>query len=61
MTRIILTSSTNATVKIYTYEELFQATALARFGMRAQRRAEGKWKRTGSTEIFVQMEQEVNK
>jgi hypothetical protein len=27
--------------------------------MRAQRRAEGKWKRTGSTEIFVQMEQEV--
>ena len=29
--------------------------------MRAQRRAEGKWKRTGSTEIFVQMEQEVNK
>ena len=59
MTRIILTSSTNATVKIYTDEELFQATGLARFGMRAQRRAEGKWKRTGLTAIFVQMEQEV--
>ena len=29
----------------YTDEELFEATGGARFGMRAQRRAEGKWKR----------------
>lgn len=34
--------------KIFTDEELFQATGGARFGMRAQRRAEGKWKRTES-------------
>ncbi len=31
--------------KDYTDEELFEATGGARFGMRAQRRAEGKWKR----------------
>jgi Pin2-interacting protein X1 len=30
----------------FTDQELFQATGGARFGMRAQRRAEGKWKRT---------------
>ena len=32
----------------YTDEELFQATGGARFGMRAQRRAEAKWARTES-------------
>lgn len=34
--------------KIYTDEELFMATGGARFGMRAQRRAEAKWARTES-------------
>ena len=34
--------------KIFTDEELFAATGGARFGMRAQRRAEGKWARTES-------------
>jgi Pin2-interacting protein X1 len=34
--------------KDYTDEELFQATGGARFGMRAQRRAEAKWARTES-------------
>lgn len=38
------------TIKTFTDEELFQATGGARFGMRAQRRAEGKWKRTESGE-----------
>jgi len=38
--------------RIYTDEELFVATGGARFGMRAQRRAEGKWQRTeNSTEL----------
>lgn len=36
-----------------TDEELFQATGGARFGMRAQRRAEGKWRRTESTESMT--------
>lgn len=35
-------------VKEYTDEELFEATGGARFGMRAQRRATGKWARTES-------------
>lgn len=34
--------------KEYTDEELFEATGGARFGMRAQRRATGKWARTES-------------
>lgn len=34
--------------KVYTDEELFMATGGARFGMRAQRRAEAKWARTES-------------
>eukprot|EP00578_Thalassiosira_sp_NH16_P019220 CAMPEP_0181098508 /NCGR_PEP_ID=MMETSP1071-20121207/12164_1 /TAXON_ID=35127 /ORGANISM="Thalassiosira sp., Strain NH16" /LENGTH=286 /DNA_ID=CAMNT_0023181109 /DNA_START=244 /DNA_END=1100 /DNA_ORIENTATION=- len=34
--------------RTYTDEELFEATGGARFGMRAQRRAGGKWKRTES-------------
>jgi len=38
-------SSSKKTKKHYTDEELFEATGGARFGMRAQRRAEGKWKR----------------
>jgi len=36
------------TIKTYTDEELFIATGGARYGMRAQRRAIGKWKRTES-------------
>eukprot|EP00978_Attheya_sp_CCMP212_P023799 scaffold73687_cov36-Attheya_sp.AAC.1 len=41
-------SSKTQPIKEYTDDELFQATGGARFGMRAQRRAEGKWKRTES-------------
>lgn len=35
---------------MYTDEELFIATGGARFGMRSQRRAEGKWQRTEKSE-----------
>lgn len=35
-------------IKTFTDQELFEATGGARFGMRAQRRAENKWKRTES-------------
>lgn len=47
------------TIKIYTDEELFQATGGARFGMRAQRRAEGKWKRTESASNLVELEKKA--
>jgi len=52
-------TKSNTSIKIYTDEELFQATGGARFGMRAQRRAHGKWKRTESSDIFHQIEQEA--
>ncbi len=47
------------TIKTYTDEELFQATGGARFGMRAQRRAEGKWKRTESASNLVELEKKA--
>uniref|UniRef100_A0A7S3V796 G-patch domain-containing protein n=1 Tax=Chaetoceros debilis TaxID=122233 RepID=A0A7S3V796_9STRA len=47
------------TPKIYTDEELFQATGGARFGMRAQRRAEGKWQRTENSQTLKDWEQQV--
>lgn len=47
------------TIKTYTDEELFQATGGARFGMRAQRRAEGKWKRTESGSNIVDLEKKA--
>ena len=51
------TSDSNTTViKTYTDEELFAATGGARFGMRAQRRAEGKWKRTESGTELTELE-----
>jgi len=40
----------------YTDEELFEATGGARFGMRAQRRAEGKWKRTEGISLETEIE-----
>lgn len=43
-------------VKSYTDEELFEATGGARFGMRAQRRAEAKWKRTESGRELAELE-----
>ena len=43
----------------YTDEELFEATGGARFGMRAQRRAEGKWKRTESGEELLEQEKKA--
>lgn len=46
-------------VKTYTDEELFEATGGARFGMRAQRRAEGKWKRTESGNELMELEKKA--
>lgn len=43
----------------FTDEELFEATGGARFGMRAQRRAEGKWKRTESGEELLEQEKKA--
>lgn len=51
--------SQDVNVKIYTDEELFAATGGARFGMRAQRRAEAKWMRTESSQSLKEWEQEV--
>ncbi|KAL7529248.1 hypothetical protein ACHAWF_002900, partial [Thalassiosira exigua] len=48
-----------ATVKTFTDEELFAATGGARFGMRAQRRAEGKWKRTESGSEHSELERKA--
>lgn len=45
--------------KIYTDEELFIATGGARFGMRAHRRAEGKWQRTENSEELKNWEQKT--
>lgn len=50
---------TPKTPKIYTDEELFEATGGARFGMRAQRRAEGKWQRTENSQNLKDWEQQV--
>jgi Pin2-interacting protein X1 len=49
-------SSISVPIRTYTDEELFEATGGARFGMRAQRRAEGKWKRTESGSEITEME-----
>ena len=46
-------------VKSYTDEELFEATGGARFGMRAQRRAEAKWKRTESGNGLAELEKKA--
>ena len=51
--------SKEITMKIYTDEELFEATGGARFGMRAQRRAEGKWQRTENSENLKEWEEQV--
>ena len=48
-------------VKTYTDQELFVATGGARFGMRAQRRAEGKWARTESGSKLWEEEEEARK
>ena len=45
--------------KVYTDEELFKATGGARFGMRAQSRAEGKWKRTESSSELKEWEDQL--
>jgi len=45
--------------KIYTDEELFEATGGARFGMRAQRRAYGKWHRTEKSDISKELEEKI--
>ncbi len=52
-------SSSQLVAKVYTDEELFQATGGARFGMRAQRRAEGKWQRTEGSEDLKEWERQV--
>ena len=52
-------SSTTIAIKTYTDEELFEATGGARFGMRAQRRAEGKWKRTESGSEHTELEKKA--
>eukprot|EP00581_Thalassiosira_minuscula_P026276 CAMPEP_0184420302 /NCGR_PEP_ID=MMETSP0738-20130409/47453_1 /TAXON_ID=385413 /ORGANISM="Thalassiosira miniscula, Strain CCMP1093" /LENGTH=305 /DNA_ID=CAMNT_0026781143 /DNA_START=52 /DNA_END=969 /DNA_ORIENTATION=+ len=53
--------SSTSTIKTFTDEELFAATGGARFGMRAQRRAEGKWKRTESGTDLAEMEKKALK
>jgi len=53
--------SIKTTIKTYTDEELFAATGGARFGMRAQRRAEGKWKRTESGNELSELEKKAKK
>ena len=52
-------SSLLTSIRTYTDEELFEATGGARFGMRAQRRAEGKWKRTESGSELKEMERKA--
>ena len=47
--------------KTFTDQELFIATNGARFGMRAQRRAEGKWKRTESGQTLEELEKKAKK
>ena len=53
--------SESGEVKTYTDHELFVATGGARFGMRAQRRAEGKWARTESGSNLWEEEEEARK
>ena len=53
--------SDSGEVKTYTDHELFVATGGARFGMRAQRRAEGKWARTESGSKLWEEEEEARK
>lgn len=53
--------SESGVVKTYTDHELFVATGGARFGMRAQRRAEGKWARTESGSKLWEEEEEARK
>jgi Pin2-interacting protein X1 len=53
--------SKEVSMKVYTDEELFEATGGARFGMRAQRRAEGKWQRTESSQHLKEWEEEAKK
>lgn len=43
----------------YTDQELFEATGGARFGMRAQRRAESKWARAEKSEELAKQEQKA--
>jgi len=45
--------------KVFTDEDLFKATGGARFGMRAQRRTEGKWKRTENSAELKEWEQKT--
>lgn len=52
-------SISTSAIRTYTDEELFEATGGARFGMRAQRRAEGKWKRTESGSELEEMERKA--
>jgi Pin2-interacting protein X1 len=52
-------SEASSAPKIYTDEDLFKATGGARFGMRAQRRAEGKWARTESSHSIKEWEDQV--
>mmetsp|Transcript_441 Transcript_441/g.978 ORF Transcript_441/g.978 Transcript_441/m.978 type:complete len:280 (-) Transcript_441:35-874(-) len=52
-------STTTIAIKTYTDAELFEATGGARFGMRAQRRAEGKWKRTESGSELMELEKKA--
>ena len=47
--------------KTFTDQELFIATNGARFGMRAQRRAEGKWKRTEEGQTLEELEKKAKK
>ena len=54
-------SESGEVVKTYTDHELFVATGGARFGMRAQRRAEGKWARTESGSKLWEEEKEARK
>ena len=51
--------TTTTEIKTFTDEELFEATGGARFGMRAQRRAEGKWKRTESGTRLTKLEEKA--
>ena len=53
--------SESCEIKTYTDHELFVATGGARFGMRAQRRAEGKWARTESGSKLWEEEEEARK
>ena len=55
-----ITTTTTTNNKIYTDDELFQATGGVRFGMRAQTQQRGKWKRAESN-ISEQEEQDARR